>query len=173
MIMTANSLRYQDVRESIQTGDVLVWKKDRLSKISNLFLWGIRFFTMSQFAHVAVAVRIMDRVFIIEATQPFVRIFPLSNSDEFYHIPTHISEPSKESLTFLFDQVGKLYSLGDAIRGYLGYPLKDNDRWQCVELAKAFLNMNGFNVKGTIASDLVDELLLFGHEISLVIPKEK
>ena len=30
-----------------------------------------------------------------------------------------------------------------------------------------------YNVKGTIASDLVDELLLFGHEISLVIPKEK
>ena len=129
--MTTHILRYQDIRESIQTGDVLVWKKDRLSFMSNLFLKVIRFFTMSEFAHVAVAWRVGSRLFAIEATQPFVRIFPISGYDEFYHIPLNLKDIKEDNINFLLSQVGRTYSLKGAIRAYLDLPLDYTDNaWQ-------------------------------------------
>ena len=169
MIMTTHSLCYQDIRESIQTGDVLVWKKDRLSFMSNLFLKGIRFFTMSEFAHVAVAWRVGSRLFAIEATQPFVRIFPISGYDEFYHIPLNLTNIEEDDLSFLLSQVGRTYSLKGAIRAYLDIPLDYTDNaWQCAELTGEFLRRVGIEVTGTTPSDLVEDLLIEGYSVTLV-----
>ena len=160
---------YPDIRDTIQTGDILVWKKDRLSFTSNLFLKGVRLFTLSEFAHVAVAWRVGSRLFAIEATQPYVRIFPISGYDEFYHIPLGIQQVKEENLNFLLDQVGKDYSLLGALRAYLDLPLDHFDNaWQCAELSGEFLRKEGFEITGTTPSDLVEDLLLLGYSIRLV-----
>ena len=159
---------YVDTRENIKTGDVLVWKKDRLSPLSNLFLKVIRLFTLSQFAHTAVAYRMGNRLFAIEATQPYVRIFPISLYDEFYHIPLNIENVKPESIDFLLAQVGKPYGLLDAVRAYFDLPLKKDDHWQCAELTGTFLNIEGIKVIGSTPSDLVEDLLIAGYEVRLV-----
>ncbi len=167
--MTTNSLRYQDVRENIRSGDVLVWKKDRLSFMSNLFLKVIRFFTLSEFAHVAVAWRVGSRLFAIEATQPFVRIFPISGYDEFYHIPLNLKDIKEDNINFLLSQVGKTYSLKGAIRAYFDLPLDYSDNaWQCAELTGEFLRRVGIEISGTTPSDLVEDLLLDGYSVTLI-----
>lgn len=167
--MTMSVLNYRDVRDTIQTGDVLVWKKDRLSFLSNLFLKLIRFFTLSEFAHTAVAWRVGDRLFAIEATQPFVRIIPISAYDEFYHIPLKLTDVKESSINFLLEQVGRLYSLKGALRAYLDLPLDYADNaWQCAELTGEFLKKEGIEVEGTTPSDLVEDLLLAGYSIELI-----
>lgn len=146
-----------------------MWKKDRLSFMSNLFLKGIRFFTMSEFAHVAVAWRVGSRLFAIEATQPFVRIFPISGYDEFYHIPLNLTNIEEDDLSFLLSQVGRTYSLKGAIRTYLDLPLDYTDNaWQCAELTGEFLRRVGIEVTGTTPSDLVEDLLIEGYSVTLV-----
>ena len=163
------TLNYTDARPNIQTGDILIWKKDRLSFLSNLFLKIVRIFTLSEFAHVAVAWRVGPRLFAIEATQPFVRIFPVSEYDDFYHIPLKIQDVKEESLNFLLNQVGCRYSFKDAIKAYFKMPISYNSGvWECASLAGEFLRKEGLDITAVTPSDLVDELLVKGYSIYLV-----
>lgn len=150
---------YQDRRARIKTGDLLVWKKDQHNKLSNFFLSGVRFFTQSEFAHVGIAWRFGKRLFVIEATIPQVRIFPVSSKDEFYHIPMGVTV-TEEAEEFIFAQVGKPYSIWDAMKAYMGNTLEDQDRYQCVELAMAFYKKLKVPLNClAIPSDLVNEIL--------------
>lgn len=137
-------MEYKNIRDQIKTGDLLVWKNDRLNFLSNLFLKIVRFFTSSEFAHVAIAWRVRDRLFVIEATIPSIRIYPVSKFDEFYHIPMNVS-PTEEQLDYLLNKVGLAYSKIDAVRAYIGETLPDDDKWQCVELANKFYKHIGLD----------------------------
>lgn len=131
------SVDYQDRRIRIKTGDLLVWKKDQHNKLSNFFLGTVRLFTRSEFAHVGIAWRFGNRLFVIEATIPQVRIIPVSVKDEFYHIPMDVTI-TPEAEEFIFAQIGKPYSVFDAVKAYMGNTLEDQDRYQCAELVMAF-----------------------------------
>ncbi len=164
---------YKDVRDQIKTGDLLIWKKDKVRFLSNLFLSVVRLFTKSEFAHVAIAWRVRDRLFVIEATMPQVRIYPISSFDEFFHIAMNV-EPTEEQLDYLLGKVGLSYSIKHAIWGYLGIKLDDSEEdWQCAELVTRFYNRLGLNLDGTwTPTKLVNNILSSGEK-SLKLIKNK
>lgn len=131
------SENYMTNRSNIQSGDLLIWSRDKNSRISNIYLNLIRFFTRSEFAHVAVAWRLEGRLYIVEATMPVVRLSPIRDDDSFYHIPMGVQWSSKAE-DFLLDKIGLFYSLLDAARGYFGITTQKDSRWQCAELCNYF-----------------------------------
>ena len=136
---------YKEYRNEIKSGDLLVWSTDDFSKWPNWFSAIIRIFTMSEYNHVGIAWVIGNRVFVIEATPPAVRIYPLSHKPSFYHMPMDL-EWDTDMEDWLLEQVGKPYSVIDAIRGYFGKPKRDG-KWMCSELAGTFYRKCGYNLK--------------------------
>lgn len=150
---------YDMHRSQIRSGDLLVWSKNRSSKFSNFLLFIIKLFTQSTYAHVGVAWKIGNRLFVIEATIPQVRIVPVSKNDEFYHIPINI-QWKKDYEIFLLDKIGLSYSVFDAINAFFGKRLEKDDRWQCAELANEFYRSIGLDFKDAYTpSDLVESVL--------------
>lgn len=106
-----------------------------------------------------IAWRFGNRLFVIEATIPHVRIIPVSVKDEFYHIPMDVTT-TEEAEEFIFEQIGKPYSIWDAMKAYMGNTLEDQDRYQCAELAMAFYRKLKVQLDClAIPSDLVNEIL--------------
>lgn len=132
-------------RSDIKSGDLLVWKRSKFSKKSNFYLNIIRFSTRSEYAHVAIAWRLEGRLFLVEATQPILRITPVRTADEFYHVPMSVNWDSI-SESWLLDKVGLKYSILDAVRAYLGKTIEDDNRYQCAELAHEFYETHGIDL---------------------------
>lgn len=157
---------------AVKTGDLLVWTKDQQSFKSNLFLKVVRFFTQSEFAHVGIAYWVGDRLCVIEATIPEVRIYPLSNKDEFYHIAMD-ADVDLETEDWLLDKVGLPYSFMDCLRAYFGYVSSNNQSYQCAELCNEFYRKVGIEL-GTVytPSKLVySAISLLDTKITLVNPE--
>jgi hypothetical protein len=145
--------------DDIQSGDLLVWSKDKRSTISNVYLNVIRFATSSEYAHTAIAWRINGRLFIVEATMPNIRLIPVMVDDEFFHIPMGL-EWQNESEEYLIDKLGLLYSLFDAMRGYLGITLENDRKYQCAELCKEFYELHGIVLGNSFTpAKLVNDIL--------------
>lgn len=148
-------MNYEAYRKNIKTGDLLVWSNQGSS---GFVQWIIRLFTLSEYCHVGVAWVIGNRIMIIEAVRPYVRIFPLSRSLPFYHVRMHL-DVKEEHLTKLLSRVGDSYSMRDAIVSYFKKPSVDNE-WQCVELTKDFYRQFGLDFKDAwTPSHLVESLL--------------
>lgn len=141
-------------RSTIKSGDLLIWKKSKFSKTSNFYLNIIRFFTRSEYAHVAIAWRLDGRLFAVEATQPLLRVSPIKMLDEFYHVPMNVKWDSR-SEAWLVDKVGLKYSLLDAVRAYLGITVEDDSRYQCAELANEFYKEHGIDLGNAYTPSLV------------------
>lgn len=128
----------------VKNGDLLIWSEDRQNRISNMFLKMVRFFTMSEYAHVGIAVWINDELHVVEATIPEIRIAKVVDT------PWHVSVPASvwndTSSSFLMAQVGKSYSFLDCLRAYLGLRVNDNDSWQCAELSREFYLLGGIDL---------------------------
>lgn len=135
-----------DKINKIKSGDLLIWSKDRHSLLSNIFLTIIRLFTLSDFAHVAIAVIENDKLCIVEATTPTIRLVEVKPDDEFYFIPMNV-EWKLEYLDFLLNKLGLKYSFMDGVRAYFNKKLEDDNRWQCAELANAFYKLTGSDYK--------------------------
>ncbi len=154
-----SKIPYVQHRSQIRSGDLLVWSKNGHSKLSNFILFIIKLFTQSTYAHVGIAWKIGKRLFVIEATIPQVRIIPVSEKDEFYHIPLNI-EWKKDYDVFLLDKIGLDYSIFDAINAFLGKRLEKDDRWQCAELANEFYRSIGIEFgEAYTPGDLVEAVL--------------
>ena len=150
---------YVQHRSQIRSGDLLVWSKNPRNKLSNLLLFIIKLFTQSTYAHVGIAWKVGKRLFVIEATMPQVRIIPVSEREEFYHIPLNI-EWKKDYEVFLLDKIGLDYSVFDAINAFLGKRLEKDDRWQCAELANEFYRSIGIELGNAYTpGDLVESVL--------------
>lgn len=146
-------------RQAIKSGDLLIWKKSKKSLISNWTIELIRFFTRSDFAHVGIAWVMDGRVFVVEATQPVVRLTIVKDNDEFYHAPMVI-EWSDTSEEYLIDKIGLKYSVFDAIRAFLGKTLDNDRRYQCAELANEFYKTHGIELGDAFTpSKLVEAVL--------------
>jgi hypothetical protein len=126
---------YQNIRQHIKSGDLLAWshRAPWWSSWRNFKIALVRLFTRSEYCHVGTAWRVADRVFVIEAVMPAVRIFPLSQLTPFYWVPMpeHWTPKVEE---YALNHVGHVYSEWDAMVGYFGMPA-DDGREQCAELS--------------------------------------
>lgn len=154
-------------RSEIISGDLLIWEHSKRSAISDFYLNIIRILTKSLYAHVGVAIRLEGRLYVIEATQPVVRITPIRNGDEFYHLPMGIKW-SKESEDYLISKVGARYSFADAVRAFLGKTLQNDNRYQCAELCNEFYSMHSYSLKDAFTPTTLVEKLMeqYGKKIS-------
>lgn len=138
------SLKYSDIRPSIKSGDLLVWSDSSIKSIKDFFLQIVRVFTKSEYNHVGIAWVVGDRVFVIEAVIPSVRIYPLSELLPFYHVKTN-APWSDETETFALQQIGDDYSIVQAIFSLIEKPNLD-DNWQCAELVHDILLKDGIDL---------------------------
>lgn len=132
-------------RNEIKSGDMLIWSNDKFSSKSNFYLNGIRTFTRSEYAHTAVAWRLEGRLMIVEATQPVVRLSPVRDHDEFFHIPMGVIW-TPESEDYLVSVIGCPYSFMDALRAYIGRTVNKDNHYQCAELCKEFYQLHGIDL---------------------------
>ena len=88
------------------------------------------------------------RVFVLEAVQTGVRVFPLSRLLPFYWLRLRVNwEPEVEAWALL--QVGEPYSTWQAILAGFGLLKAGEDSiWQCAEYAQAVLALAGCALAG-------------------------
>jgi hypothetical protein len=134
------------LNHSVQSGDLLAWDYDELSGLYRYVNMFIQSMTMSSYSHVGIAIRRGSDVFVLEATQPKIRISPLKNKGDFYVLPLGpVDHDELERIAQ--DYIGKEYSILDCIRAYLGLKINSNKRWQCAELAVRVYQRLGIELK--------------------------
>lgn len=145
-LSSVNQVDYTDMRNNIQSGDLLAWSTDNASLSSKILTTLVRFFTLSEFSHVGIAYREDGRLYVLEATIPKIQLRLLSERKGFYYVPMRVAwESSYEP--FLKHYIGKKYSILDCIRGYLGKTDISDDRWQCAELCNDFYKHIGIDLQ--------------------------
>lgn len=151
-------MTYDRFRHQIKTGDLLAWSTHRDRGLRRIINNLIRIFTMSEYCHVGIAWVVGDRIFIVEAVRPAVRIFPLSNEVPFFHIAMNLDVQDKW-LNYLLSRVGEPYSVWQAIRTYFGKPKADK-QWQCAEFTANFFKQCGISLRNAwTPSTLVNAVL--------------
>lgn len=131
--------------DNIKSGDLLVWTGDDVQGKSNFYLKLVRLATISDYGHVSIAWRKDDQLYHVEATQPRIWCTRIDPVEPFYSIPMNLDVPDDKMHGFFHDKLGLDYSFIDAICGYLGITLRDENRWQCVELAVHFYRYLGLD----------------------------
>lgn len=152
--------------DEIETGDLLIFSDDGDSWLSKIILYVVRLFTRSEYGHVGIAVKKDDKLFVFDASIPFIRLRPIEDTDSFYFV--HMETPL-DLTNMLHEYLGLKYSMSDAIRAYLGLTTKTDGRYQCVELVKEIYNRNGlvFKESKLTPSAFVDSLLSSNTNYSL------
>lgn len=140
-------MNYIGIRNYIQSGDIVAFTHIGWKSFSDIESQIIRMATRSEYSHVGLVWKIADRLFVLEAVVPEIRIFPLSNFNHFYLLSMK-APLSKEAEEYALSRVGQRYSKFEAIKGYLGIN-KSNEKWQCAEYVKAVLRINGILLSGT------------------------
>jgi len=162
-------MKYEDVRSTITSGDIIAFTHMGWRSWSDIESQIVRMATRSEFSHVAIAWVVAERIFIIEAVVPEIRIFPLSNFKEFFILRTHIPM-SIEAEEFALSRVGERYSKWEAIKGYFGRN-KDDRYWQCAEFVSSVLHKDGIDLPGKdTPTDLVRGTMdVLGSNLELII----
>lgn len=158
---------YSDIRSTIKSGDLLAWTHRSWGSFYDLQMQCIRIFTKSEYTHVGTAWVIGERVFVIEAVVPKVRIYPLSSLLPFYLIPLN-STWNSHTEEFLLAQVGDPYSVKQAIQSLFRTPDID-DNWMCGELVRETMIKEGIDL-GTdyTPSGIVNKALSFSTGLRLI-----
>lgn len=137
-------MKYQDIRNHIKSGDLLAWTHRGWKTWHDFKIQMVRLFTQSEYSHVGTAWVIGERVFVIEAVVPLIRIYPLSKLGEFYWIP--MDAPWREVTEVVaLERVGYPYSQVEAIKAFLSLPL-DDSVWECAELVAEIARYDGINL---------------------------
>ena len=130
---------YQEIRDELKSGDIIVACKGNMQSFNGLISLFIRIVTASSYSHVGVVVKLGNRCFVVEATPPVVRLYPLSKLDSFYVIKME-QALSREDENRLFEYVGMPYSDWNSVASYFtGKPLA-NGKLQCAQLVSSFYN---------------------------------
>ena len=139
-------MKYEDVRPTITSGDIIAFTHTGWSSWSDIESQIVRMATRSEFSHVAMAWVVAERIFLLEAVVPEIRIFPLSNFKEFFLLRNCVPL-SIEAEEFALSRVGEKYSKWEAIKGYFGRN-RDDRYWQCAEFVSSVLSRDGIDLPG-------------------------
>ena len=137
-------MKYADIRPSIKSGDLIAFGHGSFKSWAEFNVLLVRVFTLSSYSHVAIAWVVGGRVFVLEAVKPLVRIYPLSLSGDFYHLP--LGAPWKpETEEFALSRIGVKYSELAAIQAYFK-PLDSGSVNQCSAYAREVLLKDGIDL---------------------------
>ena len=137
-------MMYKHARPLIKSGDILAWSHRGVHSWHDLKVWFVRMFTRSEYSHVGTAWVVGERVFVIEAVMPLVRIYPLSKLGDFYHLGMGAYwRRATEALALSF--VGHQYNQLQAMQAPFITP-PDDDRWECAELVAAIARQDSIDL---------------------------
>lgn len=156
-----NSERYQQIREQLKTGDVVAYSGRAF--VGRM----IRLATLSSYSHVGIILKLAGRVFVVEAREgKGVVLTPLSNTGHFSVLLQHADTP-KIKPSDLLEQVGRCgYSYRNALRGWLGYPMRGTG-YQCAQFVADHKYMTGA-LDNVTPHAVVERLLLYGYTMHSV-----
>lgn len=162
---------YTNHRSRIRSGDLLAWSANKVSSFKDLQVQAIRVFDRTEYTHVGIAWVVADRVFVIEAVTPYVRIVPLSNELPCYHVKTNIiwsAELENYALSFVGNEAYR-YSKFEAIRAFFGLSAKSNSKIECAEYVQMVYDKAQLHLEGRATpSDVVESLLKRGHNLTFI-----
>ena len=131
--------KYSEIRDKIETGDVLAWSKSGpWTNWHNIQIGIVRMGTMSEYNHVGMAYVLQGRVFVVEAVVPMIRIYPLSKELPFYWIKTPF-RLNDEHEAKLLNRVGLPYSKWEAIKSAFSKDTNGQSHWECAKLVNQTL----------------------------------
>ena len=138
-------MNYAEARPLIKSGHLLAWTHRSWKSWYDIKVQIVRFFTQSEYSHVALAWVVSGRVFALEAVSSGVRLYPLSRMGEFFHLPLKLLW-TDETETYALAHIGDRYSQLEAIRAYFGPVDETNDVWECAEYALQVLKRAGVDL---------------------------
>ena len=131
---------YQEARPTIKSGDQLFWTHKKWNSFYDLKVQAVRLFTQSEYCHIGTAWVIGNRVFVLEAVTPQIRIYPLSKLLPFWlvRVPSYWNDKVEENA---LSHVGEEYSTWEAILAFLN-KIKNGDdaKWECAEYSVDILS---------------------------------
>lgn len=137
-------MNYEQARPMIRSGDILAWSHRGVTSWHDLKIWFVRLFTRSEYSHVGTAWVTGDRVLVIEAVMPMVRIYPLSRLGDFYWLQMG-AYWRKATETLALSYVGDDYSQIQAIQSPFLTPPADAE-WQCAELVATIARQDSIDL---------------------------
>jgi len=137
------SVLYSKLRSEIKTGDLIAYDTEEIDSFFGSVLYFYQKILKARYTHVGIAVRLNNRVFIVEATPPEVRLIPLPMCGDFYYIKTDLEANEDSMLSTLFSYLGRPYSLLDLVKAKFKLTSNPSDLY-CSELAQEFYNMFGY-----------------------------
>lgn len=153
---------YQNFRSNIKTGDVIAFTHKSWKSWYDIKVQLVRFFTQSEYSHVALAWCANGRVFIMESVTGGIRIVPLSKFTPFYHLD--MPELTQEQIEKAFSVMGEPYSQLEAIEAFFGKEDRKDSKWECAEFVCVISN---FSCKATPTA-VVDYCLNFGAKLTKI-----
>jgi hypothetical protein len=133
----------------------------------------VRMFTKSEYSHVGIAWTIGGRLFVLEAVVPYVRIYPLSKSGDFYWLSLATKwEPLVEEVAL--SKIGYPYSQINAMQAFFK-DLGDEDVSECAAYAIYVSRVAGVELghRATPDSVVLMAQRIPGVETVYVVNKEK
>ena len=130
-------MNYQDVRDKLKTGDMLLFRNHRGGGLRAVIeRWVVEHGTASPYTHVGVCWAEHGRVWVMDMTTKGCAPRPLSMAGDFDWMPAPMSL-NEESLVFAFSKFGELkYSKLRAIGGQLGLiNIRSEHESMCAEYA--------------------------------------
>ena len=129
-------MQYTEVRDSIKTGDILLWQG------SSIYARIIRLWTGSSYTHVGMAWVVGGRILILQADPGTgVEVAPVSGNLPMVWV-SRPKELSSEALCTALDRLKEPYSMLNAIRA--GFGLRPRKRgYQCVQFITTVLKADG------------------------------
>lgn len=164
---------YEELRSNIKSGDVIAWTHKGCKTWSDIKIQIVRMFTRSEYSHVGIAWVVADRVFVIDAVIPKVRIFPLSKELPFFILPCGDKYWSDSIEEILLSHVGEEYSTWQAILAAFNKLKCGKDvTWQCAELVNMVLQSGNIfkeNESLSTPTSIVENLQKKGTPLYMVL----
>lgn len=144
---------YKDIRHTIRSGDLLAWSHKGWKSWHDIKIQIVRFFLQTEYSHVGVSWVVGERVFVIEAVEPCVRIYPLSKLGDFYWLPLKApwSQSTEEKA---LSYVGAEYKQLDAIKAFFK-PFGKGKTSECAALVMTILDHDGIDLGNWATPDAV------------------
>ena len=126
-------MNYATQRRKIKTGDILAWthRTGWFKSWYDFKINAVCLFTRSEYSHVAVAVQLAGRVFVLESVTGGIRLMPLSKCLLCYHVAYKPMD-----VDWAMSVCGEPYSELEAVLGQLGKTDDTNGVWQCSEFVR-------------------------------------